>query len=117
MISTQQIIRIHQIWSEMFTLFQHLHPSNRLSASHYLHSVWGLLTTFTDSYTPWDAPDAFAQRFKGYVEKEDAILKDNLESLHYATDGLDTLSLVSGPGRPEKVMLKFDSTFIRSLTI
>ena len=90
----------------MFAMFQHLHPDNRLAASRYLSSIWGSLTTFSESYSAWNAPDGFDLRFKDYVEAEDARLKTNLEDVRYDIDGLDTLYLVIGPGRPEKVTLK-----------
>lgn len=48
--------------------------------------------------------DLFA-KFSSYVSAEEARLRKNLESVAYNIDAVDTLGIVTGPGRLEKVCL------------
>ena len=47
--------------------------------------------------------DYLEERFRSYVETEEERLRDGLETVKYAIDGMDTLSLITGQGRIEKV--------------
>lgn len=51
--------------------------------------------------TPWDS-ELFS-RFKDYVEHEEAATKQMLQRLRYYLDAPNTVALVLGSGRPEKV--------------
>jgi hypothetical protein len=42
-------------------------------------------------------------RFKSYLEAEEARLSTNLKAVDYVIDGTDTLTLITGVGRIEKV--------------
>ena len=43
------------------------------------------------------------ERFKSYVEAEEEWLHEGLETVRYDINAMDTLLLVTGPGRIEKV--------------
>jgi hypothetical protein len=44
--------------------------------------------------------------FKGYVISQEKRLKTNLKSYSYCIDDINTLSLITGPGRLEEVFLE-----------
>jgi hypothetical protein len=45
------------------------------------------------------------ERFKSYLEAEEARLGNNLRAVDYVIDGIDTLPLIAGVGRIEKVRI------------
>lgn len=49
----------------------------------------------------WD--ENLFDKFKEYVEQEEARIEKNLEDIKYILDGQDTMVLVAGNGRLEKV--------------
>jgi hypothetical protein len=44
-----------------------------------------------------------AEKFKTYIEAEEARLENNLQAVDYIIDGMETLTLITGVGRIEKV--------------
>lgn len=47
--------------------------------------------------------DALQEKFRSFVEDEEARLERNLDAVDYDIDAADTLVLVTGEGRIEKV--------------
>ncbi len=87
----------------MFALKEFIHPAVRSSVDTYLHTVWtGIseLTTAIDAYHP---PEALRDKFQSYIDDEEHRLREGLETVRYDIDAMDTLVLVTGPGRIEKV--------------
>jgi hypothetical protein len=78
-------------------------PANRRLIDHYFTFVWKRVQKLTAAvpsplYLPLD-PEKFAP----YLEAEVTRLSTNLKAVKYIIDGTDTLSLITGVGRIEKV--------------
>ncbi|KAI0737618.1 hypothetical protein C8Q80DRAFT_1212220 [Daedaleopsis nitida] len=94
--------KINHLFAKMFALKAHIHPAVRSSVDTYLHTVWtGIseLTTAIDAYYP---SEALREKFQSYIDDEERRLREGLEAVRYDIDAMDTLVLVTGPGRIEK---------------
>jgi hypothetical protein len=79
-------------------------PPNRVSFDNYFISVWNYVHTLTAAVTPLVSElGTNLDRFKSYLEAEEARLGTNLKAVDYVIDGTDTLTLLTGVGRIEKV--------------
>jgi hypothetical protein len=78
-------------------------PPNREIIDHYFTFTWWLVCTLTAAVPPALSLSLNPETFKPYVEAEEARLSANLKAVNYIIDGSDTLSLVTGAGRIEKV--------------
>jgi hypothetical protein len=78
-------------------------PLNLQATIRYFASVWEsvhtLITAVLSLQPSQDDPD----KFKSYIEAEEARLENNLRAVDYIIDGTDTLTLITGVGRVEKV--------------
>ena len=78
-------------------------PANRRAIDQYFSSVWKQVHKLTAAvpsplYLTFD-PEIFAP----YLEAEETRLSATLKAVKYIIDGTDTLSLITGVGRIEKV--------------
>lgn len=88
----------------MFALRPLVHPVNRISVDQYLRIVWWRVAQTTTSFTPFYPSDtSLVTQFQSYTEAEEERIRKNLEEFHYDIDAMDTLALITGPGRIEKV--------------
>jgi hypothetical protein len=78
-------------------------PSNMGSIFYYLESVWQPVHTLLAPVYQLQPESNEPGNFKSYLEEEEARLGNSLKRVHFIIDGLDTLTLVTGPGRIEKV--------------
>ena len=80
-------------------------PPNRRSVDDYFRFVWESVHTLTAAATPLqpDSGPSSGDKFKSYLETEEARLSANLKAVDYTIDGIDTLTLITGVGRVEKV--------------
>ena len=80
-------------------------PPNRRSVDDYFRFVWETVHTLTAAATslePEPGPSG-GDKFKPHLEAEEARLSANLKAVDYTIDGTDTLILITGVGRIEKV--------------
>jgi len=78
-------------------------PANRELIDYYFTYVWKQVQKLTAAaplpiYFPFGS-----EKFKSYIEAEETRLSANLKAVKYIIDGPDTLSLITGVGRIEKV--------------
>ena len=80
-------------------------PPNRKSVDDYFRFVWECVHTLTAAVTPLqpDSGPSSGDKFQPYLEAEEARLGTNLKAVDYTIDGIDTLTLITGVGRVEKV--------------
>jgi hypothetical protein len=80
-------------------------PPNRRSVDDYFRFVWDAAHTLTAAVTSLqpDSGPSSGDKFKSYLEAEEARLGTNLKAVDYTIDGTDTLTLITGVGRVEKV--------------
>ena len=95
----------------IFNIFTHMNerrtqvlPENRYWVEYYLRKVWQIAYELFASFRwPTNLPDWLEEKFKDYVTYEEERIRKNLKDVHYDIDALDTVSIVAGPGRIEKV--------------
>ncbi len=87
----------------MFAIRPLINPANRYIVDAYLRTVWKRVSTLTLSLAPGSYPSSLRAHFRSYVHSEEERLRDGLKTVQYHIDGIDTLSLIVGPGRIEKV--------------
>lgn len=75
---------------------------NRLAVDSYLTETWGPSLTLTGG-VEWHGDPQLLARFQVYLDHEEERLRSNLEHVKYHIDASDTLSLVLGPRKLEKV--------------
>lgn len=95
--------KIHIILAKMFAILPTIKPENRNAVNDYLQTVYHQVVTLKDGLYECPSNDALRMKFKSYVDSEEERLRLNLKTVDFDIDALDTLALVTGPGRIEKV--------------
>ncbi|KAI0766856.1 hypothetical protein BD413DRAFT_567569 [Trametes elegans] len=103
-VNTYYVVQINNLFAQMFGLLPHIRPENRQLASTYLENVWKRVTTFTASYQCAFGEYELWDRFKAYGRGEERRLEDGLKTFRHRIDGVDTVTLITGPGRIEKYL-------------
>jgi hypothetical protein len=101
--------KIEELFAKMAGVRSVVLPPNRDAVDRYFASVWWAVHTLTAAVLPqyfwqYSEPDD-SKRFKTYIEAEEARLRNNLRAVDYVIDGIDTLPLIAGVGRIEKVRI------------
>jgi len=81
-------------------------PPNREAVDKYCDFVWKAVHTLTVPATSLSSGLDGAEKFKPYLEAEEARLDKNLRAVDYVIDGIDTLRLITGGCRTERVRMK-----------
>jgi hypothetical protein len=100
-------VKIQELLAKMFALRLHVLPANRGSVNKYLDSIYNGVTTLHSGLNACYINESLQEKFHSYVEAEEARLRGNLEAISYDIDALNTLYLISGQGRIERVGLSF----------
>ena len=95
--------KIDTLLAKMFSLQEKVLPANKGHINFYLFKLWQSITELTSAFRRVDRDDKLLARFQTYVDAEENRLRSNLETFKYDIDAMDTLELVMGPGRVEKV--------------
>ncbi|KAI0061177.1 hypothetical protein BV25DRAFT_1806058 [Artomyces pyxidatus] len=95
--------KIEAIFAKMEGIHSDILPPNRQSVDDYFRWVWDIVHTLTVTLKD-EVMGPNQEKFTKYIESEEARLKANLEAVDYIIDGKDTLSLITGVGRPEKTV-------------
>lgn len=82
-------------------------PENRYWADYYLKNVWPVAYELIKSFRPANVPDHVEAKFQEYADYEESRIRKNLEDIRFDIDALDTVYVVAGPGRIEKVCRPF----------
>jgi hypothetical protein len=83
-------------------------PPNREAVDRYFANVWETVHTLTAAVLSQNSsqnsgPDD--PKFTSYLEAEEVRLGNNLRAVDYVIDGIDTVPLIAGVGRIEKVKI------------
>ena len=81
-------------------------PRNRYAADNYFASIWwiyAIIMGFQEGEMTSFEHTAERERFQEYIDFEETRIHNNLEKIKYHIDASDTLTLVVGHGRLEKV--------------
>lgn len=93
----------------MFAILPHILSSNRGPVNKYLSDIYQVVTSFEAAINPCYINETLQSKFKDYVQSEEHRLRHNLQTVRYNIDAMDTLALVTGPGRIGKVSAQLDS--------
>ena len=105
MTATKYRDMIVDIYTKMFAIRPQIHSANRKVVDGYLRTVWAHICTLTSSFvgSRHTILNQLQRRFSSYVEAEEERLRQGLEEVRYDIDAMNTLLLITGPGRIEKV--------------
>lgn len=78
-------------------------PLNLQAIIKYFTFVWEPVQTLIAAVLSLQQSHDDPDKFKPYIEAEEARLENNLRAVDYIIDGTDTLPLITGVGRVEKV--------------
>ena len=91
----------------MFSTLDSVLPVNRSLVDRYIGSYYALsrVELLLRSVRPYDARDEndLQQKVQPYITEEEERLRSTLESIAWDIDTVDTLALITGPERIEKV--------------
>ncbi|OJT10257.1 hypothetical protein TRAPUB_13211 [Trametes pubescens] len=96
--------KVVTLLGKMFAMQSLIHPANARAVEKYLETVYKRVCTLTSSFVCANESDALKARFQSYVEEEEKRLREGLETVRYDIDAMDTLTLITGPGRIEKYL-------------
>jgi hypothetical protein len=95
--------KIEDLFAKMEGIRAEVLPANQELMDIYFTDVWKRVHKLTAA-APSPLPLSFdPEKFKPYLEAEEARLSTNLKAVNHVIDGTDTLSLITGLGRIEKV--------------
>jgi hypothetical protein len=105
--------KIEELFAKMEGVRSVVLPPNREAVDRYLVYIFEVVHTLTtavlsQSSSPSPSPSSGSgepKRFKSYLEAEETRLRNNLRAVDYIIDGTDTLPLIAGVGRIEKVRI------------
>jgi hypothetical protein len=95
--------QIEELFAKMEGVRSHVLPPNREAIDDYFTYVWEPIHTLTAAVIPLQPGPNNPEKFKPYLEAEESRLAANLKAVDYIIDGTDTLTLITGAGRIEKV--------------
>jgi hypothetical protein len=101
--------KIEVLFAKMAGLRSFVLPPNREAVDRYMTRVWESihpLTAAVLSQYSWEYSwSEDTKKFKSYLEAQEARLGNHLRAVHHVIDGVDTLPLIAGVGRIEKVRI------------
>ena len=97
--------KIDVLLAKMFALKDLVLWVNRKAMEQYLWIVWTSVTMLTNAFRRVDVNEALLSKFDDYTRSEESRLLENLKMVKYNIDERDTLEVICGPGRIEKVLV------------
>lgn len=100
--------KIKLLLKRMRDAIHKVHPRNRQHVDDYFGTTWwwvgALIMGLPQDDVMNDQPSTTSiDRFQEYIDWEEQRISENLQKIKYNIDASDTLFLVLGPGRLEKV--------------
>ncbi|KAI0325467.1 hypothetical protein GY45DRAFT_1348843 [Cubamyces sp. BRFM 1775] len=94
--------KVVELLAKMFAMRPRIHQANTEAVQKYLSKVYRRATTLTSSVICTFQDDSLKARFQSYVNAEEQRIREGLETVRYDVDAMDTLTLITGPGRITK---------------
>ena len=95
--------KIEELFAKMEGVRSEVLPLNLQPIVKYFTYVWEAVHTLIAPALSLQPSQDDPEKFKSYIEAEEARLGNNLRAVDYIIDGTDTLTLITGIGRIEKV--------------
>lgn len=99
--------KIHSLFAHIFSLRSTIKAENRYWVDYYLRTVWPVAFELTQSLRSPDVAEHIEDKFSAFAQYEEERMMKNLEDIRFDIDALDTVYVVAGPGRIEKVSLRW----------
>jgi hypothetical protein len=96
-------LKIEDLFAKMEGVRAEVLPLNLQAIIKYFTFVWEPVQTLIAAVLSLQQSHDDPDKFKPYIEAEEARLENNLRAVDYIIDGTDTLPLITGVGRVEKV--------------
>ena len=80
-------------------------PENRYWVDYYLSKVWPTIVDLSEGLQESELPEELHDRFLPFMEHEETRIRRNLQDIRFDIDALDTVYVVAGQGRIEKVII------------
>lgn len=100
---TTYVSKIQELIAKMFAILPNVSPVNKSSVNAYLDTIYTGVTSISSGVNGCAINEGLQEKFRTYVETEEARLQGNLEAIDYDIDASDTLILITGEGRIERV--------------
>ncbi|KAJ7177952.1 hypothetical protein C8R46DRAFT_667658 [Mycena filopes] len=98
--------KILELLSKMFAILPKILPVNKSLVNSYLSEIYEGIYTVVGSVNGCAIDTGLQERFRPYVEAEEARLRANLEAVEYDLDAADTLALITGAGRIDRYVIQ-----------
>ena len=101
--------KIEDLFAKMEGVRSVVLPPNREAIDRYFASVWLVVHALTAPILSESSESSGSDdinKFDSYLEAEEARLGNNLRAVDYVIDGIDTIPLIAGIGRIEKVRIQ-----------
>jgi hypothetical protein len=95
--------RIEELFSKMEGVRADVLPPNREAIDDYFTYVWEPVHTLTAAVLALQPESSNLEKFMLHLDEEEARLGTNLKAVGYIIDGTDTLGVITGGGRIERV--------------
>ncbi|KAJ7318795.1 hypothetical protein DFH08DRAFT_754688 [Mycena albidolilacea] len=95
--ATKYCVEIEELFGQMMLLKAEIAikmPGNLRYVNDYIEGCWPHVTVLTSSIVRYDSNSGLEEKFAGYVQEQEKILKDRLEKIQYDIDAIGTVSLV-----------------------
>jgi hypothetical protein len=100
--------KIEDLFAKMEGVRSVVLPPNREAVDQYFGCAWDVVHTLTAAVLSQSSqssgPDE-SKKIKPYLESVETRLGNNLQAVDYIIDGVDTVPLITGVGRVEKVRI------------
>ncbi len=94
---------IRLLIKKIHSMLPHILRSNSQLTEIYPILLWYAIVPLVTPSLSWEIPEDIRDKFDEYVKTEEVRLADNLEHIKYAIDDPNTVSIVTGYERLEKV--------------
>jgi hypothetical protein len=104
--ATKYCVEIEELFGQMMLLKAEIAikmPGNLRYVNDYIEGCWQHVTVLTSSIERYDSDSWLEEKFAGYVQSQESLLKERLEKIQYDIDAVETVSLVLRGERIEGV--------------
>ena len=95
--------KIEELFAKMESIYAEVLPFNRQPVVTYFAKLREPVRALISPILLLQPGHDDLENFKSYLEAEEARLESNLSAVDYVIDGTETLALITGVGRIEKV--------------
>ncbi|KAJ7616828.1 hypothetical protein DFH06DRAFT_1238529 [Mycena polygramma] len=96
--ATKYCVEIEELYAQMMLLRFQIGvrmPGNKSYINNYIEDTWQHVTALTSAIERYDSPPPWLEeKFSGYIQSQERLLKERLEKIQYDVDAVETVSLI-----------------------